>query len=216
MLCENCKENEATIHYTEIINGVKTEHHLCSECASKLDLTEYASVLDSDFPFVKLLTGLLASNGMLGEEVDTPMMHVRCPQCGMNFQEFTQVGKFGCAECYDVFGPLIEDNMKKIHGSVEHTGKVYKKSLKKTARKIGKSGKTLKSGKAEGSNDIDNIDHADGLQPGQTTEENMNVLEQIAKLNSRLRAAVKAEEFEEAAKLRDEIKAIRERNETDA
>ena len=30
MLCEKCKIREANIKYTEIINGVKTEHNLCS------------------------------------------------------------------------------------------------------------------------------------------------------------------------------------------
>ena len=40
------------------------------------------------------------------------MEHIRCPQCNMSFAEFARVGKFGCAGCYDVFGPLIEDNIK--------------------------------------------------------------------------------------------------------
>ena len=39
-----------------------------------------------------------------------------------------RIGKFGCADCYDVFGPLIEDNIKKLHGSVEHKGKKSNKT----------------------------------------------------------------------------------------
>ena len=31
------------------------------------------------------------------------------------------------AECYGVFGPLIEDNMKRLHGDSVHRGKIYKK-----------------------------------------------------------------------------------------
>ena len=38
MLCEKCKVREANIKYTEIINGVKTEHNLCSHCAKELIL----------------------------------------------------------------------------------------------------------------------------------------------------------------------------------
>ena len=38
MLCEICGENEATFHYSEVVNGNKTEHHLCSECAAKTDI----------------------------------------------------------------------------------------------------------------------------------------------------------------------------------
>ena len=33
MLCEKCNKNQATFHYAEVINGVRSEHHLCSECA---------------------------------------------------------------------------------------------------------------------------------------------------------------------------------------
>lgn len=125
MLCENCNENEATFHYTEVVNGVMSQHHLCGECAAKMGLTGF-SEHSSDFPFAKLLTGLLAASNRGSQEQDNPMMHVKCPKCGMSYSEFIRVGKFGCADCYDVFGPLIEDNIKKLHGSVEHKGKKSK------------------------------------------------------------------------------------------
>ena len=32
MLCQNCNKNEATVKYTEIINGEKREVMLCEEC----------------------------------------------------------------------------------------------------------------------------------------------------------------------------------------
>ena len=46
MLCEICGENEATFHYSEVVNGNKTEHHLCSECAAKTDISYYTNLLD--------------------------------------------------------------------------------------------------------------------------------------------------------------------------
>ncbi len=189
MLCEKCHENEATIHYTEIINGVKTEHHLCRDCAAKLDLTGYANVINSDFPFVKLLTGLLASNTGAHEQVDNQSMHIRCPQCGMEFGEFINVGKFGCAECYNVFGPLIEDNMKKIQGSIQHKGKVYQR-YKKENKKYEQE--------------------KDSVQDLRPAEERKNdILDEIAVLNAKLKEAVLLENFEGAAKYRDEIKALK-------
>ncbi|MDR1590330.1 MAG: UvrB/UvrC motif-containing protein [Oscillospiraceae bacterium] len=36
MKCENCGKNEINFHFTSNVNGVVTERHLCSECASKL------------------------------------------------------------------------------------------------------------------------------------------------------------------------------------
>jgi protein arginine kinase activator len=206
MLCENCNENEATIHYTEIINGVKTEHHLCSECAAKLDLSGYANVLNSDFPFVKLLTGLLASSGLIGEEVDNPMSHVKCPQCSMSFEEFTQVGKFGCAECYDVFGPLIEDNMKKLQGSTEHKGKVYKKKI--TGKNSKKSDTHTEHGQSK--------DHVIDDKTSESSGAQMDVMKKIAELDRKLKEAVHIEDYEAAAKYRDQIKALREGKEKNA
>lgn len=125
MLCENCQRNEATIHYAEIMNGVKTEHHICSECATDMNL-EYCEIFNNEFPFAKLLSGLLATRGTEQQDASSPTAHVICPKCGMNYEEFTRVGKFGCDECYNIFGPLINEYMKKLHGNTEHVGKKYK------------------------------------------------------------------------------------------
>ena len=38
MLCENCKEREATVHFTEIMNGRVQKHHLCKECAAQMEI----------------------------------------------------------------------------------------------------------------------------------------------------------------------------------
>ena len=112
---------------------------------------------------------------------DQTMEHIRCPQCNMSFAEFARVGKFGCAGCYDVFGPLIEDNIKKIHGDIIHRGKKYKKTV--------------------------------GIQ--QDSEEK-KLEDEIIKLTMKQREAVELENYELAAKCRDEIKALKERKETNA
>ena len=38
MLCENCGENEANVRYTQIVNGVKKEMHLCDKCSKELGI----------------------------------------------------------------------------------------------------------------------------------------------------------------------------------
>ena len=59
MLCERCHEREANIVIKEVVNGVVHEHNLCSACAQE---TELAQLFD-DFPFGKLLSGILGLNG---------------------------------------------------------------------------------------------------------------------------------------------------------
>ena len=84
MLCERCKIREANIKYTEIINGVKTEHNLCSQCARELDLGQYTALLDGEFPLGKLLSGLL---GIEDDEEETDeRARVVCPTCGTSFK----------------------------------------------------------------------------------------------------------------------------------
>ena len=187
MLCENCHQNEASIHYTEIINGVKREHYLCMECARKLNFSGLGDMPDTEFPFVRLLTGLLSAGGGGKELEDSPMMHVCCPGCGMSFDEFTMVGKFGCAECYGVFAPLIEDNMKRIHGDSVHRGKKYK----------------------SGSGDMPVSGERNDDTLAIMKDENDDPVETLKELNRKLREAVEIENFEEAAKLRDKIRMLK-------
>ena len=39
ILCENCHQNVATVHLTEIIQQEKKEIHLCSDCANDKGIT---------------------------------------------------------------------------------------------------------------------------------------------------------------------------------
>ena len=39
MLCDNCKNREANVKYTKVINGIKKEMNLCEECSQKLGIT---------------------------------------------------------------------------------------------------------------------------------------------------------------------------------
>ncbi len=46
MLCEKCKIREANIQYTEVINGVKTEHHFCAQSAKEMDFGHYSAIFE--------------------------------------------------------------------------------------------------------------------------------------------------------------------------
>lgn len=175
MLCEVCNKNEATIHYTEVINGVKNERHLCGECMQELN-----GNLDGEFPFAKLIRGMLEAHLRNGEIGANPTKHISCPKCQMTYNEFIKVGKFGCAECYGVFGPLITDHIKKIQGDITHKGKKYRRYEEEAS-----------------------------LQMEQVVEEPHNAKDEIAILEQKLQKALKIEDYEAAAKLRDEIKKLK-------
>ena len=47
MLCDECKKNEATINFTQIVKNEMTTYHLCDKCAEKKGLGEEEKIKDS-------------------------------------------------------------------------------------------------------------------------------------------------------------------------
>ena len=187
MLCERCKIREANIQYTEVVNGVKTEHHFCAQCAKEMDFGPYAAIFDSEFPLGKLLSGLLG----IGEEQEEQKAHqVICPACKTTYEDFIQNSRFGCPDCYGVFDLLIGENIKQLQGSNAHKGKVprYHYSEEGTAFSVDDMAK-----------------QAQAVPGGE-----LDVEEQIQVLETRLHEAVLREEYEIAAQCRDKIKELRE------
>lgn len=121
MLCERCKIREANIKYTEVINGAKTEHNLCTQCAKEMDFGPYAAIFDGEFPLAKLISGLLGVGEDFHEEEDSPQ--VVCPTCGTSYEELVKNSCFGCPDCYGVFDLLVNDSIKQLQGSGAHVGK---------------------------------------------------------------------------------------------
>ena len=203
MLCERCKIREANIQYTEIANGVRTEHNYCAQCAKEMDFGPYSAIFEGEFPLGKLLSGLLGVPGEEAEEEKTGQ--IICPTCGTSYDDFVKNSRFGCADCYSVFDLLIHDKIRQLQGNVRHTGKHPK------FQKIKADPFHLTSC------DQPEKDTAD-MTPANREEQTLNTdaaVEnetqlQIRKLEARLREAVRAEEYEIAAECRDQIRALKE------
>mgnify|MGYP000869329073 CR=1 FL=1 len=139
MLCQVCNKNNATVHYTKIINGEIEELHLCDECA--MNNNEFG--FNPTFSFHKLLTGLIDS--IQGEPAKEEADDIVCPSCGLSYLKFKQTGKFGCANCYDSFKTKLLPLFKGIHGHNEHIGKIPKRANQNIIKRkeIGKLRKEL-------------------------------------------------------------------------
>jgi protein arginine kinase activator len=62
---------------------------------------------------------------MFSQEMDaSPSPQVTCPNCGMDFADFSQSGKIGCNVCYGVFHEQLDPILRRVHGTSCHTGKV--------------------------------------------------------------------------------------------
>ncbi|MDD5952198.1 MAG: UvrB/UvrC motif-containing protein [Oscillospiraceae bacterium] len=135
----------------------------------------------------ELLNPFLSLNNLLGsfwgkEAVSDPV--VRCPVCGASFREISQSGKVGCAECYRVFHDQLLPSIQRIHGNTDHRGKVP----------TGMAIQTMPERSLT------------------VTKEEPKVASlrerRIQQLKAELQTAIAEQNFEQAAVLRDEIKAL--------
>jgi protein arginine kinase activator len=128
MLCQQCNQRDATVHFTKIVNHDKQEYHLCETCARERgDFMMMKGLGGSGFSFHNLLSGLLGFEQGAGQVVGQPaaVSQHRCGTCGLSYQQFAQVGRFGCSDCYKYFSGKLEPLLRRIHGgATSHTGKV--------------------------------------------------------------------------------------------
>jgi protein arginine kinase activator len=132
MLCQECQQRPASLHFTKIINGEKTEFHICETCAK--DKGEYIPGSNS-FSIHQLLSGLLDADQPFSstkkQSFETPRPELKCTHCGMTYQKFAELGRFGCAECYKSFNEKLDPVFRRIHGgNANHQGKIPKRKGK--------------------------------------------------------------------------------------
>jgi len=119
MLCQQCHKNVANVCITQIVNNNKVQIYLCESCANEKDQFSFGPMLSINgfFP------------GFIGYTNTSPYMEhavqdVVCDKCKMSFEEFQKTGKLGCANCYTAFGDRMKSLLKRVHGNVQHTGKI--------------------------------------------------------------------------------------------
>jgi len=168
MLCEMCKDEEATVHLTKVADGQVKKMHLCEACKEELGIdTESPSSITDLFP---------GGNEEVGEEpAGGAASTLLCPSCEMTKLQFKKSGRLGCAACYETFEDEMFPLVRAMHHSEKHVGK----------------------------------------RPNRLSRETV-VQEELIRLQEALSIAIAGEQFEEAARLRDEIRKCKERLTDDA
>lgn len=130
MICQECNQRPATLHFTNFLNGEKTELHLCERCAQEKG-EMFMMNNGPGFSINSLLAGLLNMQPGFAEEKKEPFQAdevLQCPQCSMTFSQFVKVGRFGCATCYDAFRNQLTPIIRRLHsGNFTHSGKIPKR-----------------------------------------------------------------------------------------
>jgi len=128
MLCQECGSKPATLHFTKIVNGEKSEYHFCESCAREKG--ELIPGTANGFSIHNLLSGMLdfdPGSGTAGARGQKPAQTLRCDTCGMSYAQFSKVGRFGCADCYRAFADKLDPLFRRIHGTTAHAGKIPKR-----------------------------------------------------------------------------------------
>ena len=141
MTCEACKQREATILFTQISGDEKKTLRLCPQCAStRAQQFEGQSTGDSgsegspnpDTKSSEVEAPNSPKKKSTIKKVNVVVGHLSsaegassavCGQCGLTYEEFRKVGRFGCQVCYEAFALQLERLFKRIHGATRHGGK---------------------------------------------------------------------------------------------
>ncbi len=162
MTCQQCMKRPANVQITQMINNQKSVLYLCEQCAgAREDLINNFS-----FNMGNLLASIMENMQGFTHLPITENVE-QCDVCGMTYDEFTRLGKFGCENCYRVFSSRLMPIFRRLHGNTRHTGKVPAKA--NTERRTAK---------------------------------------EIFSLRTQLEEAVKNEQYEKAARIRDKIRQL--------
>ncbi|MDQ0091785.1 protein arginine kinase activator [Paenibacillus anaericanus] len=128
MQCQECGKRPATLHFTKIVNGEKTEFRICESCAREKG--EIIPGTTGGFSIHNLLSGFLDFNP--GSHSQNPTVkapeNLRCEECGITYSQFSKIGRFGCSSCYKYFNDRLDPLFKRVHGNTVHVGKVPKRA----------------------------------------------------------------------------------------
>ena len=119
MSCDQCREREAVIHLTQIVNEQVTTLHLCEKCAAEKGVESPGAVAKTP------LGSFLAAMGKEAEQAPQARSGEACGRCGGTFQDFRETGRLGCSDCYRTFEAPLRDLLRRLHGSTHHLGERY-------------------------------------------------------------------------------------------
>jgi protein arginine kinase activator len=160
MLCDACRERDATVTLTNAVKGEVSVTHLCQRCATERGIETPST------PFKNMIADYLPT--VQQQQAVHEVESRGCSFCSMTLRDFRDTARLGCARCYSTFEPSLRELLRRVHGSALHVGRGYE-------------------------------------PPPLTLLQEATAL---GELRERLRRAVAQEEFETAARIRDEIRNL--------
>lgn len=188
MKCDMC-DNEATVFLTQIVDGKMTQVNLCDKCSKEKGVTDPTGFQLADF-----LLGNAAQKKTRTSSAEDDTL--ACPECGFTRAHLKKIGRMGCPECYSTFGDDMDNMLRAMHKGTRHVGKVPGRQVSVP----------VPSPKAERPEPAAAVAPAAPKPPPPPAP--VSPKKKLADLKAAIELAVMEERYEDAARLRDEVKAI--------
>lgn len=120
MLCENCGEHRAEVHFVRVVNGEKREEHICRKCAEQmLPFNEATKMMKMSFSLEGIMNVEEALKSlllpMIPEIYGLDDKEIKCPHCGgtLDAQELMKLFAEGLdreqAATFDDLGEILSE-----------------------------------------------------------------------------------------------------------
>ena len=185
MICSNCGKREVEVLIKQVINQEVHNLNLCRVCAEQMGF------ISPDTPSITISFSLgdaepvrtkrkKSSSRQRREELENAMT---CSDCGTVYGSFRETGLLGCEKCYEAFRFPLGAYLQETQGAESHWG-----------------------GMSEMFAEIVPTDDPLVFAARAALEEERNA--DIDRIRSEIEEAVKCEEYERAAELRDMLKPL--------
>lgn len=117
MVCDQCRERDAVVHLTQIVDAAVTQVHLCEKCAAERGIE--TTIAMPKHPLGDFLQAVQQ------QALQLPGDAARCAYCGTSLRDFRASGRLGCAHCYGAFEQSLRELLRRVHGGTRHEGWRY-------------------------------------------------------------------------------------------
>jgi protein arginine kinase activator len=160
--------------------------------------------LDEKHPTPGSVSGIGSASGIIQPTslASLTAEDIECDHCGLSYVNYRNTLILGCTHCYESFKDRLMNDLHRMHGAIKHTGR-----------------HPTPPSRAKAGMDSDFVLPKDPVMMVSSSEAGGLVpkVPSIAELKDSLQNAIDREEFELAAKLRDEIRRLEiDLKETDA
>jgi len=197
--CMKC-DKPATHKITKIVKGKVYDLFLCDEHAETfspyIKKAAPANLVEILHQILKQQEQLLTEKGPV------------CPNCGLAYGAYRKTLLLGCSDCYEAFGRLLVNDLRKMHGAVSHYAHADDDEERFLPDEFPDAAAAVHDGE-----EAARVEEGEEEPPEKERkkEDFLGIDEQglilsLDKLRQQMDEAVKKEDFERAAKLRDSVR----------